>query len=227
MNDDDLTPAPEWLTAALADTPPVSADARETAISRALDVFDRMHTAPNVVAFPNRRRWYRPVAAAAAVAVLGVVAVGALTGLSGSDSDMSSSASVLSDDALAKTSPASQDAGGGATPTINAINATAMVVPAVSSEDQLRALPTPEAALPDLTATTVSAAAAETIVDTTRASAAYTAITFAFDCQLTADQVVLGEITWMGQQAAAVRDTVTGVTQAIDPQCNVLATVAP
>jgi len=221
MNDDDLTPAPEWLTAALADTPPVSVDAREAAISRALDVFDRMHTAPNVVAFPDRRRWYRPVAAAAAVALLGVVAVGALRGLGGSDSDMSSSATVAPEAASAKTAESAADAGagGGAVPTINAINQTANVVAAISSDDELRALPTPEAIVAESAPAETSGDAATTMYVLT--------LTFSFDCPLTPEQVVLGEITWQGQVAAAVRDTVTGVTQALDPQCNVLATVEP
>ncbi|MFM7687476.1 MAG: hypothetical protein ACKPDI_16370 [Actinomycetota bacterium] len=230
MNDDDLTPAPEWLTAALADTPPVSSDAREAAIARALDVFDRMHTAPNVVAFPNRRRWYRPVAAAAAVVLLGVVTIGAINGLGGSDSDMSSSGTVATDAAAAETARSAADsmptgmvAGGGAESTIDAINATAIVVPDIATEDQLRALPIAESAPSTM-------AAAETTAHSgavTTPPAAYTQLGFAFDCPLTADQVVLGAITWQGQPAAAVRDTVTGVTQAVDPQCNVLASVEP
>lgn len=224
MNDDDLSPAPEWLTAALADTPPVSADARETAISRALEVFDQMHTAPNVVAFPGRRRWYRPVAAAAAVMLLGVVTVGALRGMNSADSDMSSSGTVPAEVAGAKTVASAADAsaaGEAATPTINAINATAMVVAEITSEEQLRSLPSPEAA-PNMQDTVTST----TYTDSVRSSI-YVALNFPFECPLTADQVVLGEITWQGQPAAAVRDTVTGVTQAIDPQCNVLTTVEP
>lgn len=221
MTDDDLTPAPEWLTAALADTPPVSTDTREAAISRALEVFDRMHTAPNVVAFPGRRRWYRPVAAAAAVVLLGVVAVSALNGLSGSDSDMSSSATVAPEVASARTAvQAADSAGGGAQPTINAINQTAMVVADISNDDQLRALATPEAiSAESAPPSTVGAEAATSMYKIT--------LTFVFDCPLTPDQVLLGEIVWQGQAAAAVRDTVTGVTQAIDPQCNVLASVEP
>lgn len=226
MNDDDLTPAPEWLTAALADTPPVSGEARDAAIARALDVFDRMHAAPNVVAFPNRRRWYRPVAAAAAVVLVGVVAVGALNGLGGSDSDMSSSATAPLDVLSSKTAQSAADSaeGGGATPTINAINAAAVAVPAVSSDDQLRALPMPDSVSGRSDTTETSAAE---VVAATTGAAAVQSLTFAFDCPLAANQVVLGEITWMGQPAAAVRDTVTGVTLAIDPQCSVLATVEP
>lgn len=226
MNDDDLTPAPEWLTAALADTPPVSGEARDAAIARALDVFDRMHTAPTVVAFPNRRRWYRPVAAAAAVALLGVVAISAMKGLGGSDSDMSSSGTAPLDVLSAKTAQSAADngAGGGATPTINVINAAAEAVPAVSSDDQLRALPMPDSVTGRSDATEMSVAG---VAEATTVEAPVRALTFAFDCPLTADQVVLGEITWMGQPAAAVRDTVTGVTLAIDPQCSVLATVEP
>jgi hypothetical protein len=55
----------------------------------------------------------------------------------------------------------------------------------------------------------------------------FVATSFPFTCELSADQVVLGEISWQGTPAVAVRDTVTGVTEAIDQQCNVLATVEP
>jgi hypothetical protein len=225
MNDDDLTPAPEWLTAALADTPPVSADAREAAISRALEVFDRMHTAPNVVAFPNRRRWYRPVAAAAAVMLLGVVAVGALKGAGGSDQDMSSSGTVAVEASNAKTSGgATQDA---AAATINAINAAAGVVVEISTDDQLRMMTLPEM----VPVTDPGALATESMAPATTVQYptgfTFVATSFPFTCELSADQVVLGEISWQGTPAVAVRDTVTGVTEAIDQQCNVLATVEP
>jgi hypothetical protein len=225
MNDDDLTPAPEWLTAALADTPPVSADAREAAISRALEVFDRMHTAPNVVAFPNRRRWYRPVAAAAAVMLLGVVAVGALKGVGGSDQDMSSSGTVAVEASNAKTSGgATQDA---AAATINAINAAAGVVVEISTDDQLRMMTLPEM----VPVTDPGALATESMAPATTVQYptgfTFVATSFPFTCELSADQVVLGEISWQGTPAVAVRDTVTGVTEAIDQQCNVLATVEP
>jgi hypothetical protein len=225
MNDDDLTPAPEWLTAALADTPPVSADAREAAISRALEVFDRMHTAPNVVAFPNRRRWYRPVAAAAAVMLLGVVAVGALKGAGGSDQDMSSSGTVAVEASNAKTTGgATQDA---AAATINAINAAAGVVVEISTDDQLRMMTLPEM----VPVTDPGALATESMAPATTVQYptgfTFVATSFPFTCELSADQVVLGEISWQGTPAVAVRDTVTGVTEAIDQQCNVLATVEP
>lgn len=225
MNDDDLTPAPEWLTAALADTPPVSADAREAAISRALEVFDRMHTAPNVVAFPNRRRWYRPVAAAAAVMLLGVVAVGALKGVGGSDQDMSSSGTVAVEASNAKTSGgATQDA---AAATINAINAAAGVVVEISTDDQLRMMTLPEM----VPVTDPGALATESMAPATTVQYptgfTFVATSFPFTCELSAAQVVLGEISWQGTPAVAVRDTVTGVTEAIDQQCNVLATVEP
>jgi hypothetical protein len=46
---------------------------------------------------------------------------------------------------------------------------------------------------------------------------------FPFTCPLTADQVFIAEISWKGTPAAAVRNTVKNITQAIDQQCNVLA----
>ena len=44
---------------------------------------------------------------------------------------------------------------------------------------------------------------------------------------LTEDQVFVAAIVYAGTPAIAVRDTVTGVTQALDEQCNVLAEAAP
>ncbi len=42
-----------------------------------------------------------------------------------------------------------------------------------------------------------------------------------------ATQVFVADILYNGRTAIAARDTVTGVTQAIDEQCNVLAEAAP
>jgi hypothetical protein len=52
-------------------------------------------------------------------------------------------------------------------------------------------------------------------------------LVFPFTCPLTAQQVFIAEISWQGTPAAAVRDTVTGITQAIDPHCKVLVSVEP
>ena len=41
------------------------------------------------------------------------------------------------------------------------------------------------------------------------------------------EQVFIADIVYNGRPAIAARDTVTGVTQAIDEQCNVLAEAAP
>ena len=69
----------------------------------------------------------------------------------------------------------------------------------------------------------MSSATAAPTGDVQTAPATRAATSFAFDCTLTANQVILLEISWRGTPAVAVRDTVTGVIQAIDAQCNVLA----
>jgi len=217
MSDDDLLPEHERVRAALADVPPASAEARSAAIARALDEFDRLHLAPNVIAFPQRKKWLRGIAAAAAVLLIGVVGVGALRGTSQNDSsageaqiaasaplaDMSSTktgADVSSATAMVVTpAPAS---------TIAEISGAAEAVPQVASPDQLRSV-------------------AWSITDQSAVPSATARISFAFDCPLAEHQVVEREIVYQGTPAVLVRDTVSGVMQALDAKCNVLATSQP
>lgn len=217
MSDDDLLPEHERVRAALADVPPASAEARSAAIARALDEFDRLHLAPNIIAFPQRKKWFRGIAAAAAVLLIGVVGVGALRGTSKNDSsagkaqiaasaplaDMSSTkngADMSSATAMVVTpAPAS---------TIAEISGAAEAVPQVASPDQLR-----------------SVAWSITIQGTVPLARAR--ISFAFDCPLAEHQVVEREIVYQGTPAVLVRDTVSGVMQALDAKCNVLATSQP
>ena len=220
MSDDDLLPEHERVRAALADVPPASAEARSAAIARALDEFDRLHLAPNVIAFPQRKKWLRGIAAAAAVLLIGVIGVGALKGTSQNDSsageaqiapsspiaDMSSTkagADTSSATAMVVTpAPAS---------TIAEISGAAEAVPQVASPDQLKSV---AYAIPDQSSQSA-------------APAATARISFPFDCPLAEHQVVEREIVYQGTPAVLVRDTVSGVMQALDAKCNVLATSQP
>lgn len=206
--------------------------------------------ASNVVPLQRRARFSRVVMSAAAALLIGGVGVVAVNSFGGSSNDESSGA----DPAAAKEIAADTadsiagDAAGGATPqTIGAINGAATAVPALEEPQQLLAFAS-EPAPTSLAEGTENSAFAAT--ETTAAGAAETvagpdvaAVTigdaspapgtrsvvpsFEFDCPLEPTQVVVVEITWKGTPAVAVRDTVSGVIQAIDAQCTVLATVEP
>lgn len=225
MSDDDILPEHERVRAALADVPPAPAAARSAAIARALDEFDRMHTAPNVVAFPQRARWYRGVAAAAAVLLVGIIGLGALKGTDSNDSSSAGGAASISNPvAYQANSQSSADAAnvGGLAPastrmvasvsTIAAITGPAEAPIQVASPEQLTTLNPP-----DQVAAEVSVAA----------SPATARISFSFTCALGADQTVLREIIYQGTPAVAVRDSVTGVIEALDANCTVLARSQP
>jgi len=225
MSADDLSPEHERVRAALADVPLTAADSRDAAIARALVEFDRLHTAPNVVAFPQRRRWYRVVAAAAAVLLVGVVGVSALKGTSRNDSSSAgearSTARASVDSAVSAfdTSAAAQSQVGGgsdiaAQATIIAITGPAEATPQVATPDQLKVLATT-----DVVTTGPAPATAET--------ASVVRISFPFPCRLAENLSTVREISYQGTPAVLVRDTVTGVIQAIDAQCNVLAASQP
>jgi negative regulator of sigma E activity len=220
MSDDDLLPEHERVRAALADVPPASAGARDAAIARALVEFDRMHTAPNVVAFPQRRNWLRGVAAAAAVLLIGIVGVSALKGTSQNDSSAGEAKTagtvptdyVISEGGTAAESSADASAAPvAAPPTIATISGAAEALPQVDSPEQLSAL---AYAAPDQNAGTA------VVIATARVS-------FAFECPLAEHQIVEREIVYQGTPAVLVRDTVSGVMQALDAKCNVLATSQP
>lgn len=225
MSDDDILPEHERVRAALADVPPASAAARTAAIARALDEFDRMHTAPNVVAFPQRARWYRGVAAAAAVLLVGIIGLGALKGTDSKDSSSAGGAARISNPVayqsnvqgsteLTGRSSTVADAAGIAVPTatIAVISGPADTPVQVASPEQLTTLDAGDQAVPDASATAVLSSAR---------------ISFSFACPLDSTQTVVREIVYQGTPAVAVRDTVTGVMQALDAKCNVLATSQP
>jgi hypothetical protein len=120
--------------------------------------------------------------------------------------------------------PTNAAAGGlASSSTIGAINAPADALPAYDQPSDLLTLPgsTQDAAATAESGAPVVPPAAGTPGANGQPLNGPTV--FAFTCPLTAHQVFIAEISWKGTPAAAVRDTVTGVTQAIDPQCKVLA----
>jgi hypothetical protein len=215
----------------------VDASVREAAVSVAMAEYDRLVTARatgssspvgggQVVDIASRRRWPMRVAAvAAAAALLGVVGVAAFgrTGdpeYSASDQSAAERIEIASGDA--GTGGGAQEDGSGAdeyaSPTIGVINAPAEVVIAVNSPQQLLDLVAAKLApLPDAPeADDAGGAGGEMMANGSAA----------LQC-LTEDQVFVAAIVYAGTPAIAVRDTVTGVTQALDEQCNVLAEAAP
>ena len=231
----------ETMRSTLADLPPSIVDARNTAVSAALAEFDAMQaagaggghaesgrsaaaalgTAPNVIRLGSRRRFSaRVLTAAAAVVGLGVVGIAAFGGRGGSDDQAATDATAASERAeIAVAGGADeQQADQFVASTIGAINSAADPVVAVNSPAQLGdfvdgqiALKTqaPDASMPD------DADSSEVGMNSP-----------ALRC-LTDDQVFVADIIYAGAPAIAARDTVSGVTQAIDEQCNVLAEVAP
>jgi hypothetical protein len=170
---------------------------------------------------------------AAAAVILGVVGV-AIAKNGNDNSRQSTSAGEKAFD-VATTAAASAGgalapgtAGGAASSTIGAINSSADALPSYDQPADLRTLPGTEAdvqAPPDSGAPVVPAANSGT--PGSNGQPLNGPLVFPFTCPLTAQQVFIAEINWQGAPAAAVRDTVTGVTQAIDSQCKVLVSVEP
>jgi hypothetical protein len=195
-------------------------------------------------------------AAALLIGGVGVAAINSFGGSSdqSTSADPAAAKEVAGDTAAGAAAGGAED---GAPATINAINGAATAVPQLEEPEQLQAFatmpagsPTADSAFAEADTASTLAAATETtaaaagevtsapdtqsgtgtadtsasaVVATSRASA----FSFAFDCPLEPTQVVLLEITWKGTPAVAVRDTVTGVIQAVDAQCTVLATAGP
>ena len=206
------------LRAELADTGTSEPAARDLAVNAALAEFDALAAVPTtataVVHLSTRRQWpTRVLAAAAAVAILGVAGVVVFGGNDRNSQDNTASRS--GDTAVAAES---QDVAGGAAPsTIGAINGSADYAAVIDTPQQLHDLAAPPAATP--TALTTDENATSAPID-----AKYT--TPGSQC-LSTTQVFLASIVYQGSPAIAARDTVTGVTQAIDEQCRVLVEVAP
>lgn len=219
------------IAATVASPASASADHRDAAVAAALAEFDRLQrVAPHVVPIPSRLRWSRVLTAAAAALIIGAAAIAAINN---GHNDASS------------TSPGEKAAGGATQPpaqsavaassTIGAIDSAANALPVLNTPADLRGLQSP---LPPTAGTTFGVGTDSVAGDYTGAAkgggtagapgvASAGQNAFAFNCPLGAGKVLVGEILWQGTPAAAVRDTVSGVTQAIDPQCNVLASVNP
>ncbi|MBI4933697.1 MAG: hypothetical protein HY828_07460 [Actinobacteria bacterium] len=202
----------------------------------------------NVVPLQRRARFSRVVMSAAAALLIGGVGVVAVNSFGGSSNDQSSSADPAAAKELADDTAGSVagDAAGGAPPqTIGAINGAASAVPALDEPEDLMAFaatPAPNTLASGAETTSfaggtettaagevsIAEAATETVADATQAPTTRAVVpSFEFDCPLEPTQIVVVEITWKGTPAVAVRDTVSGVIQAIDAQCTVLATVEP
>lgn len=224
----------EIKTLVSAVTPP-SAATRDSAVASALAEFDRLapyrpHSlvpgSSNVVSLDSRRRWpQRVLTAAAAVVLIGVVGV-TLSNRSGDDKSSS--------DATAPTpkieAATADEAAGEAVPNAGGQVLTSMAPPIVIDDpNELLLLPTPGAE-GDTAAPADTTAPAEDGDDTYGATTVAFAQRQAFDDALacmTEDHVFLADIIYKGTPAIAVRDTVTGVTEAIDSTCEVLASVGP
>ncbi len=208
---DDLRDA--QLRAALADVPSVPAAVKDAAIAAALAVYDAEIVGDGrgaaVVSLDSRRRWpTRLLTAAAAVAAVGVIGVTVLQG--NKSNDKNSSTAGQYSDVMSASSATTTPAVGGASPSADSVLLVASPMIAVNSPEQLR----------DLVAAKVAPeAAADVTIEREMVSPA-------MGC-LTEQQQFITEISYAGTPAIAVRDTVTGVIQAIDEQCIVLAEVKP
>ena len=204
-----------------------SAASRETGVAAALAEFDSLAVgnqlaASNVVSLAGRRRWPTTVlTAAAAVVLVGVVGISVLRSSSDSSSD---TASVGSD--TKRSGPNVDDAAGGAQPptaggeVVLESVASALVID--DPQDLLTLAPAPSPAADAPPADTTASVGATTTASQRFNSYNVTAVGCMSDTQ-----VFLADIYYRGMLAIAVRDTVTGVTEAIDGNCTVLARVNP
>ncbi len=198
----------------IAAVPVVSEAVRNAAIASALGEF-------NVVSLDSHRRWPNKVlAAAAAVVLLGVVGVSVLQNTSDDKSETASREvepkfdANTADDAASAGVP--ETAGGEAV-----VSMTAPIV--IDNPQQLLALTVPSPPAADDGGGPTGSETTDAPADTQRVES-YNLEALA--C-MNDDQVFLADIYYQGALAIAVRDTVTGVTQAIDSNCTVLASVTP
>ena len=206
---------------------PTASDAvREMAIAAGLAQFDAIESGSNLavslpVSLNSRRRWpTRVMSAAAAVVLLGVVGISVLQNRS---EDKSADTASRESDPKFEAQTA-DDAVGAAVPETTGgeevmIGMASPIV--IDDPQQLLELTVP---LPPTADTTVADGGAGTTVATSQRGESYHLDALA--C-LTDDQVFLADILYQGALAIAVRDTVTGVTEAIDSNCTVLASVSP
>ena len=210
----------------IADFPASSATARETGIAAALAEFDSLAngnpvSAGNVVSLAGRRRWPTTVlTAAAAVVLLGVVGISVLRSSSDSKSDTAASAT----ESKRSETVVADDASGGAQP---ASASDEVVLQSVASALEIN---DPQELLTLATAATADSSPADTTsggAESAPAPKRFNSYNVDALACLTDTQVFLADIYYRGMLAIAVRDTVTGVTEAIDGNCTVLARVGP
>jgi hypothetical protein len=171
------------------------------------------------------------LAVAAAAAIIGVVGVAVAKNVG---TTTHSAASTAGEKFSATTTADASAAGGAAGPTtaaaglasgstIGAISGPADALPNYDQPSDLLTLP---GSTQDAVATAESGAPVVPAASGTPGANGQPLngpLVFPFTCPLTAHQVFIAEISWKGTPAAAVRDTVTNDTQAIDRQCKVLA----
>lgn len=239
------------LRISLADVPAPLPASQDVAVAAALAEFDAIVARPaaaaaiagNVVAMP-RARWSRVLTAAAAALIIGVVGVAVLNATGGGSSNSTSSKGGTGPGVVPAAGGTATDSAEGVTAsTIGSIDGGADALPRYDQPDELRTLPDALSPSPgDVTGVESTSRDFHTTQDSSNGATQGTGVptaantpgqpligqlVFPFHCPLTGGQVFIAEISWRGTPAAAVRDTVTGVTQAIDLQCNVLVSVPP
>jgi len=195
---------------------------REASIAAALAAFDGQlvdhaaSTAP-VVHLTHRRRPRWPallLSGAAAAAVVGVVGTVVLNDRDGSDGSASKTSEQFSTEANRAVTADSMPS----VSTIGSITGPASAVPVISTASELLGFaPAISEVAPSGGASSTTAAADSQTSDGVGARG----------CPLGENQIVVGDIIWIDIPAVAVRDTVSGVVQAIDDQCNVLVAAEP
>ncbi|MBI4883318.1 MAG: zf-HC2 domain-containing protein [Actinobacteria bacterium] len=195
----------------LAAIPVVTEDVRENAIVAALAEFGASSVERNgsVVTLADRRRWPKTaLSAAAAVLLVGIVGV---TVLQSTDEEKSADTAATSEPKLADASTQDESVAAALPPNVGG-EAPQPAEFAVQIDDpqQLLLLDTPPTE----------------VADTTAAQRVETLNFSALAC-MPDGWVFLGDIYYRGVIAIAVRDGATGVTEAIDGNCSVLASATP
>ncbi|MEI8240151.1 MAG: hypothetical protein WCI22_12095 [Actinomycetota bacterium] len=228
----------------LGDPAPVADHTRQQTLAAALAEFDALPAQPsNVVPIASRARWSRVLTAAAAVLVVGVISVAAVNGLRGNNTKSSMAVPKAGNTTQSAATPGGTAAAGGestqgnTTPvsTIGSIGGPASARVQIDSSAQLLSVADQYATTGTDTVPTADAGVTPSTTGVGQASAG-SASTPPFSrsstrpsiaCALQAHQVVVALISFQGTNAAAVRDTSTGVVVALDVHCNVLATAHP
>ncbi len=227
------------VRAALSDVEPVADSTKASALAAALAEFDALRApasrtatptaAATVISLQSRRlRAYRVVMGVAAAAVV-VVAIAALGSAGGNDAKSSSSATQppsaaaealpqlkVAADTAAPAATAAAAAGGNAFP-----QSSEATLPAIDTREELQQFAA-SVESGDIAATSPAPAPAGTAAPAAVESPADGG-TFAQLACINSDQTVLGDISYQGTPAYAVRNTTSGALQALDAtDCHVL-----